>query len=336
MKRSDALDIVEGAYDAAIDGHQWLANATDRFSSRFQGALTPGSYVISKTAEGPPTFHNAYLGGVEDAIAVFEPMHATMDPALAEAVFPLGTHCSFFSEMWAKTPEGIGDPSPVLDHLRSQGGDDLLFACSFDHMGTGVLLGTIVERAKVRLTEASRQIHRRAAVHMATGLRLRRALESASSVMDAPEAVFEADGRLCHADGPATARDMRSQLQAAVERIDRARTGKVRKDELEALDLWQGLVEGRWSLIDRYDSDGRRYYVAIANPPEGVGARQLTETEAKVVAQAAAGEPNGVIAYSLGVAEATVASQLHSAMRKLGASSRMDLVRIGRALGVHA
>ena len=50
-----------------------------------------------------------------------------------------------------------------------------------------------------------------------------------------------------------------------------------------------------------------------------------------MTAQVVAGEPNGIIAYSLGVSESTVAGHLRNAMRKrriydkLGVSSRFEL-----------
>lgn len=312
----------------------------ERFALRCPAVVGWGGHIISKTREGPPTFHNAFLTGVEDAMTVFGPMHEDLDPEFAEAIFPTGTRCAFFSEHWGRVKESrqwsdrtLETAGMIVAYLHSRGSDDLLFSYSYDRTGTGVLLTAMVKGAT--LTDAAREIHRRAAIHVAAGLRLRRALARAR-VDDAPEAVFEADGRLAHAEGPATSADMRHRLREAVTRIDRARTNAIRKEEMEALTLWQGLVEGRWSLIDRHDTDGRRYYVAIANPPDGVGVRQLTDVEAQVVAQALAGEPNGVIAYSLGAAESTVAGHLSTAMRKLGVASRMELVRLGQSLGAAA
>jgi DNA-binding CsgD family transcriptional regulator len=331
------LDIVEGAYDTAIDGQEWLIRANERFASRFTGVVALGAHIISKSPDGPPKFHHAFLSGFDDAMAVFGPMHENMAPEFSEAIFPTGTHCALLSEHWERVKNerswsagSLEDMTTLLEFLRSCGGDDLLFTTSYDRTGTGVLLGAIVKQTK--LTDRAREIHRLAAVHLAAGLRLRQSLARLPKG-DSVEAVFEADGRLAHAEGAASETDMRAQLREAVKRVDHARTDAVRKDEVEALGLWRGLVEGRWSLIDRHDTDGRRYYVAIANPPDGVSARQLTDGEAQVVAQVAAGEPNGVIAYALGVAESVVARRLHNAMRKLGAESRMDVVRLGRALG---
>ena len=332
------LDIVEGAYATDIDGQEWLARLTEGFASRFPNVVGWGGHVITRTQDGPPTFHNAILTEVEDAMTVFGPLHTNMDPALAAALFPTGTQCALFSEHWERVRDqrswdagAFQIVSDLQEYLRLRGGDDLLFCFSYDRNGTGVLLAGIVD-GKPKLGHRVRHIHRRAAVHVAAGLRMRRALATAP-LDDHSEAVFEADGRLAHAAGRATYGDVRDRLREAVRCVDRARTDAVRREEVEALELWQGLVEGRWSLIDRYDTDGRRYYVAMANPPDGVDARQLTGVEAQVTAQVVAGEPNGIIAYSLGVSESTVAGHLSNAMRKLGARSRIELIRVARALG---
>ena len=88
---------------------------------------------------------------------------------------------------------------------------------------------------KPKLGGRVRHIHRRAAVHVAAGLRMRRALATAP-LDDRSEAIFEADGRLAHAAGQAAYGDVRARLREAVQRIDRARTDAVRREEVEALE----------------------------------------------------------------------------------------------------
>jgi hypothetical protein len=56
------------------------------------------------------------------------------------------------------------------------------------------------------------------------------------------------------------------RAQRAAKAIDRARS-RARSNEDEALELWQGLVAGRWSLVEQFDSDGRRFLVARKNDP---------------------------------------------------------------------
>jgi FixJ family two-component response regulator len=61
----------------------------------------------------------------------------------------------------------------------------------------------------------------------------------------------------------------------------------------------------------------------------------LTAREQQVIALASAGLMNKQIAGKLGVAEITVKVHRGNAMRKLGARSLAELIRIGEALGLH-
>ena len=51
---------------------------------------------------------------------------------------------------------------------------------------------------------------------------------------------------------PATDRGSRENLREAVLRIERARTHAGRSEPDAALDNWEALVDGRWSLVDRF------------------------------------------------------------------------------------
>jgi hypothetical protein len=48
------------------------------------------------------------------------------------------------------------------------------------------------------------------------------------------------------------------------------------------MDHWPGLTSGRSSLVDRFDSDGRRFVVAVKNDPEFPDPRGLTTRERQV------------------------------------------------------
>lgn len=115
-------------------------------------------------------------------------------------------------------------------------------------------------------------------------------------------------------------------------RVDRSR-GRLRKDAPdEALELWRGLCDGTWSLVDHFDSDGRRYMVARQNEPAVAADRALTPREQQVVAFVAMGHADKLVAYELGLAESTVQSHLSSAMRKMCIPNRTELIRAVLAL----
>jgi DNA-binding CsgD family transcriptional regulator len=88
------------------------------------------------------------------------------------------------------------------------------------------------------------------------------------------------------------------------------------------------LVAGTWSLVDVFDRDGRRYVIAQPNAPVVPPVTRLSSRESQVVACAALGHSNKLIAYELGLAPSTIAAHLARATAKLGATTRADLVRL--------
>ncbi len=158
------------------------------------------------------------------------------------------------------------------------------------------------------------------AAHVASGFRLRRQVDEAVATQS--EAVLDPDGKLLHAEGPATAKAARLALRGAAAAIDKARAGHGGDGDVRN---WQALVHGRWSLVDSFERDGRRYVVAKKNDPFVPGQR-LSLRERQVVGFAALGHSNKLIAWELGVSTSTVATQLSSAMKKLGISSRVQLI----------
>jgi DNA-binding CsgD family transcriptional regulator len=111
-------------------------------------------------------------------------------------------------------------------------------------------------------------------------------------------------------------------------RIDRARTKAGRADADAALDAWQGLVSGRWSLVDVFEQGGRRLLVARENEPEPPPEVRLSQRERQVVAYAVMGQSQKLIAYTLGLSIASVSAHLTSACRKLGVASRVQLAAV--------
>ncbi len=92
-----------------------------------------------------------------------------------------------------------------------------------------------------------------------------------------------------------------------------------------ALEALHSIVATCWSLLEQFEADGRTYLIARANPPE---VRSLTPRERAVVERAALGHSNKAIAYELGLSAGTVGNYLMRAQRKLGARSRVALIRM--------
>jgi DNA-binding NarL/FixJ family response regulator len=180
-----------------------------------------------------------------------------------------------------------------------------------------------------------KHVWNRVATHMAAGLRLRRELAQAS-VLDGAEAVLSPTGRFEHAEQAARSSGARERLQRAAHNIERARGRLRRRDSDEAIEIWRGLVAGRWSLVDHFERSGRRYLVALKNDPAVRDPRALGMRERQVAWHAALGHSNKLIAYELGLSLSTVATYLARACTKLGVRSRVELIALLRGPGVDA
>jgi len=80
-------------------------------------------------------------------------------------------------------------------------------------------------------------------------------------------------------------------------------------------------ADARFSLIDRFESDGRRYVIACENAPANGGPARLTARERQVVALYRLGADAKLIAYELGLAHATVRVLLSRAARRVGVAT---------------
>jgi DNA-binding CsgD family transcriptional regulator len=328
----DPIGLVETIYGLAGDEQQWVA----RLAEAFEPDLPGGPGIVAQT----------YDANGADRIRIRAITIRNMDPGLLAArprVALSGSEESFivpimrtgFVETLRRSPaalrrtgmaaERAHEYERVLDSVLTQRGladqfwlnaqDPTYFGCCF--------IVPSMARTRWQPREAARW--RCIAAHVSAAFRIRRQLSPAAGEDVAPrlpEAIVNPDGRVQHATEPAKGRDARAALRRAVVALDKAR-GPMRKKEPErAMALWQALVAGRWSLLDHFDSDGRRYVVAHRNDAEVPDARGLTLRERQIAAQAALGHSNKIIAYALGLPIGTVAGHLASARAKLAGLER--------------
>jgi DNA-binding CsgD family transcriptional regulator len=165
--------------------------------------------------------------------------------------------------------------------------------------------------------------------HMGAALRLRALGQPPPAAEhEATEAVITPNGKILHATGEAQPSRMRESLTEAVLRSEKAR-GRLRKiDSEEATRLWSALVEGRWSIVEATERDGKRFLLARKNTLSPVpDLIELTKAENDVVWLAIHGHSHKYIGYELGLSVPAVSRRLKSALAKLRISSRRDLLR---------
>lgn len=181
-------------------------------------------------------------------------------------------------------------------------------------------------RHPVSIPPRRRALWERLAIHLAAACRL----SSRPSGPGSPdvEAVLDPGGRVLEARGRAKHRSSRERLRTAARRMDRARMRAVRSAPLRALQLWQGLFAGRWSLVEHRESDGRRLVLARRNDPDAPGRPALSRRQRQVLFYASVGWSLKQITYALGLSsEGTVSRHLGAAFRKTGIASRAELIR---------
>jgi DNA-binding NarL/FixJ family response regulator len=171
---------------------------------------------------------------------------------------------------------------------------------------------------EISLSRYERTLLARVALHLETSYRLRRRPEVLKAVLDL-------DGRVLERSDDAPDSHLLTAHAASVTRTRQRQPGT------EALDLWPALVSGRLSLVER-GSGAKRRYLLVENPAPSQPFRALSPTEVEVVSQAARGHTTKMIAYALGVSPSAVSTRLASAAAKIGASSRMELVRVAAML----
>jgi DNA-binding CsgD family transcriptional regulator len=214
------------------------------------------------------------------------------------------------------------------DHpLRAQAGEDGVmevwsafgFADATRLCGVSLLLpsqrASIARKARVSLARLS--------AHVAAAYRLR-----ARGTGDG-EAVLSPRGAVLHAEGGAKDRRAREHLRDAALAVARARGAR---DPEAGLAMWRAMVDGRWTLVERFESDGKRFFVAKPNAPASLRHHALSARERGVLERAALGGTLSLVAYELGIPESTVHVVLARAMKKIGLGSREQLIELRAAL----
>ena len=322
-RRQNTISVVEAAYAPAASDKAWLESIVSVAAplisdgmgalacvySGARGPLKGGDFATADLAVPPERF----FGTLEE-----------LDP-------------EFVDRTWRALSFGLCSETiplamiPQAKPLCDAGVVDVLNVNAYDPSGVGVWLGAPL-RAERKRRPHEGPTWTRVAAHIGSAFRLRRRRIGASP--ESATAVLDTRGRIAHAPNGHTADRLRDKLRDAVERMERARGPMRRADPDGAVELWRTLVDAELTLLDHFQRGGKRYVVAVANPPESAAARALSSLaprERQVVAAAAAGRTNKLIAYELGLADSTVRVLLARAARRLGASTRQELVAIVRA-----
>jgi DNA-binding CsgD family transcriptional regulator len=335
MRRSTAgaLAVVEAAYRVEATDSDWLTGIANACIPQLDRGFGLCAFEYQHIAGDQPRILQASMVNMPEALAEIYPrVYANMDSRVRALPFAHGP-CTTASQML-----GLRDDfknNELMQRFAQKFGIyDSLWITAAEPSGWGC--GLHAGRARIGPPpRAAIERWSRLGAHLAAAARLRRRWkENVAAAAGAPdaEAVFSGEGRVLHAEGPAAAPEALKQLRSAVLAVEGIRARQSTDDDVARLQGWKALVAGRWSLIDSFEENGRRYIVAHENEPRPPGLDALTKRERQIIGYAALGHDNKVIAYDMGIAHSTVRVLVARAASKLGVRSRDDVITAYRSL----
>jgi hypothetical protein len=311
-KPADWISFIEAGYSLEGSEGQWL----DHLSDCADGLLGPSWLRQVGIVRYTASTHKLTLRETPTAIEFLGKLfEASLDEQATDLLYRQG-HIIL-------TASNSTVPASVLNLLEKMvspflgSTPDIFSVICQTGASECVTLSTLLKERR-DATSLERKRWPQVAAHIGAGLRLRNKLRNLSKEALPVEAVLDSQGRMHDGQGPATGKDSREYLRAAVLRIEQARTQAGRSEPDAALDNWEALVDGRWSLVDRFDSDGKRYVIAVINDPAHPDPRGLTAQERQVAELVGLGRSTKQISYALGVSN-SLSPIAHPAFRKSSA-----------------
>lgn len=332
MPKPSPIDVVEAAYRLDGTDDAWLGGVLAAASPHFDRGH--GVYGFWFDATDAQRFK--IWGITMPGEALISPKLVLSWHEMLSARELWNLYCG--TQQVAPMRDRLGDEAGILAHpamakfCHSLGILDQLTARATDPTYVGVAICTPLAQFESP-SENQVRMWTLLAAHISAGHRLRRSLGGEGSV-DTAEAVLRPDGECVHAKDDAKDADAREAFRRGIKAMDRARTGMRNEAPGHAVELWEGLIEGTWSLVDHFDSDGRRYVLARRNEPGARDLLAITPKERQVIRYLGLGLSTKEIAYALGVAGSTVTTHISSAMRKLKVESRVELVQLLRTFAL--
>ena len=332
-----AIDLVESAYDLQACAEDWLPGLLRAGRGVLDHGLGCAAAIWAGASdEGEPLITQMCVDSADRDLGVrFARAAQEVGPELQEQTRAARSG-------GVRVLSDCKGPRPVIHSAltRHVGCEDILGIWAVDQELHGVGIN-MPSPHRIDLHPKIRGRWQMLAVHIQTGYRLRRQFgrtvdqprTPATEIPAQAEAVLDPTRfAVVEAKGDAKRPDVRQQIRNAVVRQDRARARLGERDADEALRMWKDLVRGKWSLVDWFDRDGRRFVVAIPNAPNAADPRGLSEREYQVAMSAALGESRKVTAYRLGLSQSYVSAILSRAMQKLRVKTQAQLVARMRAL----
>ncbi len=333
MKQKDWVSLIEAGYNLEGNEESWLKQVLDQAKPLFDRGwwptigtyqFTPNTIRMDHSVTSGPSKLTQFLKDSTDSSIV--------SPKAIDLVFRSGTQIGSMSEeVFSRLPE---QRAVMRRHTKGLY-RDVLGIKALTGQGRGLILSLLFFKT-ITPTALERKRWPLMVSHLGAGLRLRNLAQSLTLDTGPVEGIFDGSGKLYEAREEAKETSARDTLREAVKRIDYLRTRAGRSDPDTAMEQWEGLIQGRWSLVDHFDSDRRRFVVAIKNDPTYPDPRGLTMRERQVAEFVGLGHSCKEISYTLGVSQSAVTNCTARAQQKLNLSSLPELAAFFAPSGLRA
>lgn len=334
MESYDPISTVEAVYRLDVSDREWMSGILRTIRREWDDGFGVGMFDVRIGDDGLPeigtTVFEGELGDTFDPVV--RAMNASLDQAQVEHSYRREHVFGTLSERMKEVRPDFREDPVYREYAHPHGVYDFLATKVADPSGTMLLMGAPLEEIRTT-TESERAKWSRVAAHVAAGFRLRlRGLPNDTESSDV-DAVLSSEGHLLHLDSSVLDADAsRESLERAAEDIGRARAGMRQTEPYRALELWQALVDGRYTLVEHIDTDGQTYLLARRNDPKTETPAALDQRARQIVQYAALGHSNPLIAYELGFDEEVVSTVLDEALSTLNLDSRDALVQLRQTL----
>jgi DNA-binding CsgD family transcriptional regulator len=300
------IDAFEAAYDLGSPASLWLEKLCAAVRATI-GALAVDVVAYEYDASDP--CRAPRIGERSDTQPpTIERFVEGMPHELAHVLHPPGPFTSVSRAMAPRLGPQLAHG--LVESLEHVGLVDTAGIVGGSADGRGVVLAALLEHPSTP-TKRALSAWTRLAAHVAAASRLRRLFPGVSVT-----------------DGDRGSDDPLAEVARTIETA----SGSTRAAASFGVDLWQGLVDGRWSLIEHWRSDGRRLLVARENRHRDP--RALTPRQSQVLQLAARGHDNILVGDQLGLSPSTVATHLAAGLERLRLRKRADLIVLHHSLCV--
>ncbi|MCB9617261.1 MAG: helix-turn-helix transcriptional regulator [Sandaracinus sp.] len=312
------ITLVEGAYDLHAPDETWLVTLGRRIAAAYGAPMGVFAYEFDVDDAGVRP-RSRFLECDIDAAPLLDGMFTYASPEAVHRFFRFGPSCGSFADALAETTgdEPLEEQGRAM--WRAAGCEDLFVVRVAGPPGRFLHVTIPRERFLGRTSERTRTRWSRVAAHLSAAYRLR-------TVLGDVDARFGSEGSEGSEGSAVLHESAQQKLRRSIRARERARGELGVDDPDRALEIWRGLVDGRWSLVDEYEEDGRRYVVARRNPLGTKDPRGFTEREHEVAELLANGASTKEVAYALGISVAAVGAHVKALVTKVGARNRTHLI----------